>query len=104
MSLESHMVDSSAKPRVNLTNVTRGIDMVKYEIHQQDRRIKELESILVLKNQEIVSLRSELSELNRKYLLVFSSLSNLNSSSLPPQTPPPPSSLSSTISRSLNYF
>lgn len=66
---------NKAKP--NLNNVTRGIEMVKYEIHQQDVRIKELENLLVFKNQQIMSLESQVADWEKKYNTVLGSFNRL---------------------------
>jgi hypothetical protein len=68
----------SERPRVNLTNVTRGVEMIKYEIHLQDVRIKELENLLVLKNQEISKLKGDITNLDHKYSMLFQSFSRLS--------------------------
>jgi hypothetical protein len=65
------------KANPNLSNVTRGIEMIKYEVHQQDVRIKELENLLVFKNQQIVGLESQVGDWERKYNTVLGSFNRL---------------------------
>lgn len=65
------------KPRINLNNISRAYEMIKYEIHLQDVRIKELESLLVTKNQEITKLKEELTTLESKYTSIFGAVTRL---------------------------
>lgn len=61
--------------QINLTNINKGFEMVRYEVFKQDKRIKELENLLVVKNQQILRLENDLSELTKRYNSVFSSFS-----------------------------
>lgn len=61
----------------NLTNVNRGIEMIKYEVYQQDQKIKHLEYNITLKEQQILRLESQLADLEKKYATVFRSFSKL---------------------------
>lgn len=65
--------------RPNLNNVTRGFEMIKYEVHQQDKKINELKYLLDLKNAQISKLENQLEILLNKYNTLFISISRLSS-------------------------
>ena len=65
----------------NLQNVTRGVELIKHEIHLQTKRIHELENMLVIKNQNIQMLEKTCADLERKNVLLCSSFNHLTNNS-----------------------